>query len=73
MIEALADVTSHLDMLDLVTADRHAMRVEDENVGSHQHRIHEKACADAGIAIFVFRGVAIDRRLVGMRAIEQTL
>ena len=73
MIETLADIARHLDVLDLVAPDRHAMRVEDQDVRGHQDRVHEQAGRDAGIAVLAVGQVAIDRGLVGMRAIEQSL
>ena len=49
------------------------LRVEQQDVGGHQHRVHEQAGGDAGVVVLAFAAVAVDRRLVGVRAIEQAL
>ena len=73
MVETRAEIPRHFDVLDLIAADRHLVRAEQQNVGGHQHRIHEQSGRDAGIGIIAFGGVFIDSGLVGMRAVEQPL
>ncbi len=73
MIETLRHVARHFDVLDLVAAHRHLVRLEHQNVGAHQHRVHEEAGGDIGIGIIARGIVLVDRRLVGMGAVEHTL
>jgi hypothetical protein len=39
VVEALRHVARHLDVLHLVAADRHAVGVEQQDVGGHQDRV----------------------------------
>ncbi|KAG0733259.1 hypothetical protein G6F23_013522 [Rhizopus arrhizus] len=73
VVEALGEVARHFDVLDLVAAHRHLVGLEDQDVGSHQHRVHEQAGADACILVHAFLAVLVHRRLVGMRAVEDAL
>ncbi len=73
MVEALAEIAGHLDVLDLVAAHRDLMRVEEQDVGGHQHRIHEQSGGDAGIGVLAIGDVPVHRRLVGVRAVEDAL
>ena len=43
MVEALGDVAGHLDVLLLVLADGHEVRVVDQDVGGLEHRVGEEA------------------------------
>ena len=51
VVEALAEIARHLDVLDLVAADRHLVRIEQQDVRGHQHRVHEQPGGDAGIVV----------------------
>ena len=73
MVEALADIARHLHVLDLVTTDRHLLRVEHQDVRRHQHRIAEQAHGHAGIRVFALFDVLVHRRLVGVGTVEQAL
>jgi hypothetical protein len=73
VVEALADVARHLDVLDLVAPDRHLVRLEDQDVGRHQHRIHVQAGVDAGVGILALLAILVCRRLVRVRAVQQSL
>ena len=73
VVESLPDVARHFDVLDLVASDRHLVGVEDQDVGRHQHRVHVEARVDRGVRVFALRGVLVDRGLVRVRAVEQTL
>ena len=73
MIETLGNIARHLDVLHLVATDRNLVGVEDQNVGGHQYGVHEKPGVDAGIGVLAIFGIAIDRCLVGMRTVEQSL
>src|SRR5690606_22461768 len=73
VVEALAEVARHLDVLDLVAAHRHAVGVEQQDVGGHQHRVHEQPRVDAGVVVLAVGAVAVDRRLVGVRPVEDAL
>ena len=73
MIEAGRNVARHFDVLDLVTAHRHLMGVEHQDVSRHEHGVHEQTCGDAVIRVHPGSGILVDRSLVGMGAIEQPL
>ena len=73
MIETLRQIARHLDVLNLIATDRHLVRVEGQNVRSHQHRIQIQARGDAGVGILASFRVAIHCRLVGMGAVEHAL
>ena len=73
MVEALGEIARHLDVLDLVTTHRHLVGVEDQDVGGHQHRVHEQAGADACVVVQLLLAVLVHRRLVGMGAVEDAL
>jgi hypothetical protein len=73
MVEALRHVARHLDVLDLVAADRHLVRLEHQNIGAHQHWIHKQAGGDIGVRVGAGGGVFIQRRLVRVCAVEHAL
>ncbi len=60
-------------MLHLVAAHGNLVRLEHEDVRSHQHGVHEQARRDIGVRVVARRHVLVDRCLVGVSAIEQTL
>lgn len=41
VVEARGHVARHLDVLELIASDRHRMRLEHQDIGRHQHRVHE--------------------------------
>ena len=63
VVEVGRDVARHLEVLLLVLADRHDVRVELQDVGRHQHRVGEEPV----IGLHALR----DLVLVGVRALEQ--
>ena len=71
--ELLREVDGDLQVLCLVGPDGHLVGVEAEDVGGHQDRIAVQAHVDAVIWISARFGVGGDRRLVGVRAVEQAL
>ena len=71
--ELLREVDGDLQVLRLVGADRHLVGVEREDVGGHQHRIAVEARVHAVVGVASGRDVGRDRRLVGVRAVEQAL
>ena len=73
MVEALAKIARHFDVLHLVAPHRYFVRVENQDIGGHQHRVHKQARRDTHIVIFTFGTVFIDSGFVGMRAIENAL
>jgi hypothetical protein len=73
VVETGGEIARHLQVLDLVAADRHLVGLEHQDVGGHQHRVHVQAGVDAGVGIQAFGVVAVHRRLVGVRAVEQAL
>ena len=73
VVEALTKRARHFDVLHLIAAHRHLVRIEDQDVGGHQHRVHEQPGADAGIVVLTLGAVFIHRRFVGMRTIENAL
>ncbi len=62
-IELRRDVARHLEVLLLIASDGDLVRVVDEDVGGHEHRVREEAC----IGREPFR----DLVLVGRRALEE--
>ena len=73
MVEAWREIARHLDVLHLVAAHRHLVRVEQQDVGGHQHRVHVQAGGDARILVLARIAVAVGRGLVSVRAVEQAL
>ena len=73
VVEAAGHVARHLDVLDLVAAHWHLVGLEHQDVGGHQHRVHEQAGGHAIIRLLAGLGVLVDRGLVGMGAVEQAL
>ena len=73
MVEARRHVARHLDVLDLVTAHGHFVGLEHQNVGPHEHRVHEQACRHVGIGVMASGVVFVHRRLVGVGAVEHPL
>ncbi|MNI64710.1 hypothetical protein D3C73_1201710 [compost metagenome] len=73
VVEALGEVARHLDVLDLVTAHRYLVGLEDQDVGRHQHRVHEQAGADTCVLVLAFLTVLVHRCLVGMGTVEDAL
>ena len=72
-MKLLRHVARHLDVLDLVAPDRHLVRVEHQDVGRHQHRVHEQAGGHVGVGVVAGGRVLVDRGLVGVGAVEQAL
>ena len=60
MVEAQGHVARHFNVLDLVATDRHLVRPEHQDVGAHQHRIHEQASRDVGIRLVAGSIVFVD-------------
>jgi hypothetical protein len=73
MVETLAKITRHLDVLDLVTPDRHLVGIEGEDVRRHQHRIHVQTRVDASVRVLARLRIAVYRRLVSVRPVEHAL
>jgi hypothetical protein len=73
VVEALRHVARHLDVLHLVAAHGHLVRVEHQDVGAHEHRVHEQAGRHVGVGVFALGDVLVELRLVGMRAVEHAL
>ncbi len=70
VVEARGHVARHFNVLDLVSAHRHLMGVEHQNVRAHEHGVHEQAGGHARVGLFPRRGVFVDRRFVGVGAVE---
>ena len=70
VVKALRDVARHFNMLDLVAPDRHLVRLEHQNISSHQHRVHEQARRDIGIRVVAGGIVFIDRGFIRMGAVQ---
>ena len=71
VVEARRHVACHLNVLDLIAAHRHFVRLEHQNVGAHEHRVHEQAGRYIGIGVVASRVVFIDGGFVGVCSIEQ--
>ena len=72
MVKALSHISRHFDVLDLVTADRYLCSAEHQNIGTHQHWVHEKTCRDISIRVVPRGFVFIHRGLVGMGAVKNS-
>ena len=73
MVEALAEIARHFDVLDLVAAHRHLVGLEDQDVGGHQHRVHEQAGVDARVIVLLLGAVLVYCGLVGVGTVEDAL
>ncbi|MEI2749681.1 MAG: hypothetical protein V9E88_13085 [Ferruginibacter sp.] len=74
MIETGCNVAGHLQMLNLILADRHLVCLEHQNVRRHRHRIAKQTHRHALVWVLVgIRQVLSHRRLVSMGAIHQAL
>ena len=72
VVEARSHVARHFNVLDLIAAHRHLVRLEHQNVGTHEHGVHEQAGRHIGIGVVAGRVVFIDRCFVGVCSIEQS-
>ena len=59
VVEAGRDVARHLDVLHLVAPHGDLVRLEHQDVGRHQHWIHEQAGRDIGIGVAAGSGVLV--------------
>ena len=73
MVKALCDIARHFQMLDLVTANRHAVGVEHQNIGGHQYGIRKQPHIHPVIGLNATGHILIHRCLVSMGAIHQAL
>ncbi len=73
VVEARRDVARHLDVLHLVASHGHLVRLEGQDVGGHQHRVHEEAGRHAVVQLPARGLVLVLRGLVGMGPVEQAL
>ena len=73
VVEAGGNVACHFNVLDLVAAHRHLVRLEHQDVGRHQHRVHEQAGGHAVVRVAPGGSVLVLRALVGMGPVEQAL
>ena len=71
MIKSLGNIAGHLDVLDLVSPDRHAMRIEDQDVRRHQNRIGEEPHRRSKIGILTRCLIRLHGCLVRMSTIHQ--
>ena len=73
VVEAGGHVACHFDVLHLVAPHGYALRLKHENVGRHQHRVHEQAGSYAVVGLLPGFGIFVLRGLVGVGAVEQAL
>ena len=73
MVEALADIAGHFDVLDLISPYRNLVRIEHQDVRSHQHRVAVQPHGDARIRVLAIFQILVDRRFISVGTIEQTL
>jgi hypothetical protein len=73
VVEAGRHVARHLDVLDLVAAHGHLVGVEHQDVGRHQHRVHEQAGGDVRVGVGAGGSCSCPPSLVGMGAVEHAL
>jgi hypothetical protein len=70
VVEAGRHVARHFDVLNLVAAHRHFVRLEHQNIRAHEHRVHEQAGRHVGIGVMACGVVFVHRRFIGMSAVE---
>ena len=70
MVEARRHVARHFNVLNLIAAHRYFVRLEHQNVGAHQHGVHEQTRSDVGIGIVASQVVFVDRRFVGVCTVQ---
>ncbi len=73
MVDHSRDVLSHFNMLHLILAYRNVVGIEEEDIGSHQHRIGVDAHVDLMIITLSLLAVDVHRGLVGVSPVHQTL
>ena len=73
VVEAGRHVARHLDVLDLVAAHGHLVGIEDQDVGTHEHGVHEEARGHSVVGLAASGGVLVLRGLVGVGTVEQAL
>ena len=66
-------VARHFNVLNLIAAHRHFVRLEHQDVGTHEHGIHEQASRNVCIGVIACQVVFIHRRFVGVRSVEHAL
>ena len=71
VVEAGAHVARHLDVLHLVAPHGHLVCLEHQDVGAHEHGVHEQAGGHAVVLLAPGRLVLVLRGLVGVGAVEQ--
>ena len=72
VIETRRHIARHFNVLDLVAPHGNLVGVEHQNIRAHQHGVHEQSGGYVHIRILPGSGVFIDRRFVGVGAVEHT-
>ena len=70
VVEAGGHVACHLDVLDLVATHRHFVRFEHQDVGAHEHGVHEQAGGHIAVGVVACGVVFVDGSFVGVGAVE---
>jgi hypothetical protein len=63
VVETVGHVARHFHVLNLVAPHGHLVGVEHQDVGTHQHRVHEQAGGDVGIGVGAGSGVLVHAAL----------
>ena len=66
VVEARRHVAGHFNVLNLIAAHRHLVCLEHQNVGAHEHGVHEQTGRYVGIGVIAGGIVFIDGGFVGV-------
>ena len=66
MVDHPGDILGHFHVLHLIFPHRHHVRIEQQDVRGHQHRIGVKPHINLMIVALTFFPIGVHRRLVGI-------
>ena len=71
MVKALGNVSRHLNVLNLIAAHRHLVRIKNQNICGHQYGVRKQSHGDPKVRIFARFLVGLHSRFVSVRPIHQ--
>ena len=71
LIESCRDISAHFNVLDLITADRNEISLENQNIRCHQDRIAKQAHGHVVVRIFACGFVGFYLCFIGMSSVHQ--
>ena len=72
MIEALRNIPRHLNMLNLVAADRHLVGIKNQNISSHQYGVGKQTHGDPKVGVLAGFFIGLHGGFVGVSPVHQT-